>query len=103
MLDNKEEDLEKLAEICLAGARTIKQYLASNGLPQMSFDQNGPPFFPDANGEVQYARLNLRAAAKRLYDLASGPDEVVTQHPYSCVGGSMCSRRFAANSCRRMI
>lgn len=80
------EDLEKLAETCLATAKTIKQYLNDNGLPQMSFDQNGPPFFPaTAPPEVQFARLNLRAAAQQLADLAAGPDEFPARHLYNCV------------------
>jgi len=79
------EDLEKLAETCLATAKTIKEYLSSNGLPQMSFDQNGPAFFPQANTEVQNARAQLRVAARALYDLASGPDEVVSWHAFTSV------------------
>lgn len=87
MLDNKEEDLERLAELCLSTARQIKQHLASTGQPPMSFDQNGPLFFPQASSpmEIQLARLDLRAAAKRLYDLASGPDEVVAYNTYNIV------------------
>ncbi|KAI9873023.1 MAG: hypothetical protein M1823_008024, partial [Watsoniomyces obsoletus] len=76
------EDLEQLAETCLSTAKTIKQYLASNGLPQMSFDQNGPPVFPDATKEIQFARLTLQEAAQRLVDLTAGPEEVVATGPY---------------------
>ncbi|KAK5050031.1 hypothetical protein LTR84_004151 [Exophiala bonariae] len=85
MLDNNEEDLERLAELCLSTAKQIKQHLASTGQPQMSFDQNGPPFFPHATSplDIQLARLDLRAAAKRLYDLVSGPDEVVAYNTYN--------------------
>ena len=76
------EDLEQLAETCLATAKTIKQYLASNDLPQMSFDQNGPPVFPAANKEVQFARLTLQEAAQRLVDLSAGPEDVAAYRPY---------------------
>ena len=76
------EDLEQLAETCLATAKTIKQYLASNDLPQMSFDQNGPPVFPAGNKEVQFARLTLQEAAQRLIDLTAGPEEVAAFAPY---------------------
>ena len=76
------EDLEKLAETCLATAKTIKQYLASNGLPQMSFDQNGPPVFPAATKDIQFARLTLQEAAQRLVDLAAGPEETTAFSPY---------------------
>jgi hypothetical protein len=85
MLDSKVEDLEVLAETCLKTAKQIKKYLASNNLPQPTFDQNGPEFFPPVIPEIDGARLELRAAAKRLYDLAAGPDEVLTWHTYHCV------------------
>ncbi|ETI25769.1 hypothetical protein G647_02543 [Cladophialophora carrionii CBS 160.54] len=85
MLDPKEEDLEKLAETCLATARQIKEYLAANKQPQPTFDQDGPSTFPAATPEIQRARLDLRTAARRLYDLASGPEDIVTWHLYqSC-------------------
>jgi len=87
MLDNKEEDLERLAELCLSTAKQIKEHLASTGHPQMTFDQNGPQFFPQDSSpmEIQLARLNLRAASKRLYDLVSGPDEVIVWNTYDIV------------------
>ena len=85
MLDSKEEDLEKLAEICLSTAKQIKEYLSSNKQPQPTFDQNGPSSFPAATPEIQQVRLDLRTAAKRLYDLASGPDDIVTWHVYQIV------------------
>jgi|SRR5271167_2387657 len=78
-------DLEELAKTCLATATLIKQYLASNGMPQMSFAENGPPFFPQATPEIQLARTQLRIAAKTLYDLACGPDEIVTWSLMSAV------------------
>ncbi len=85
MLDPKVEDLEALAETCMKTAKQIKEYLASNNLPQPTFDQNGPEFFPPVIPEIDGARLELRAAAKRLYDLSAGPDEVLTWHTYHCV------------------
>ncbi len=85
MLDPKEEDLEKLAETCLATAKKIKEHLASKKQPQPTFDQTGPSSFPAATPEIQQTRLELRTAAKRLYDLASGPEDVVTWHLYQSV------------------
>lgn len=79
------EDLEQLAETCLATAKTIKQYLSSHGLPPMSFDQNGPTKFPPANGEIQFARLTLQEAAQRLVDLVSGPEDAITNGMYARV------------------
>ncbi|KIY03592.1 uncharacterized protein Z520_00283 [Fonsecaea multimorphosa CBS 102226] len=85
MLSPQEEDLEKLAETCLATARQIKEYLSAKNHPLPSFDENGPSSFPPgATPEFQQTRLELRTAAKRLYDLASGPDDVVTWHLYHC-------------------
>ncbi|EXJ78058.1 hypothetical protein A1O3_09219 [Capronia epimyces CBS 606.96] len=84
MLDPKEEDLVKLAETCLSTAQQIKEYLAANNHAPMTFDADGPAFFPPATPEIQHARLDLRAAAMRLYDLASGPDEILTWHAYHC-------------------
>lgn len=85
MLDPREEDLVALAETCLATARQIKEYFAANNHPAMTFDPEGPAFFPAATPEIQHARLDLRAAAMRLYQLASGPDEILTWHAYHCV------------------
>ncbi|KIW97629.1 uncharacterized protein Z519_01213 [Cladophialophora bantiana CBS 173.52] len=84
MLAPKEEDLGKLAETCLSTARRIKQYLSASNHPQPSFDENGPSSFPAATPEIQQTRLELRTAARRLYDLASGPDDIVTWHLYHC-------------------
>ena len=76
------EDLEKLAETCLETARNIKQYLASNGHPQPSFDQNGPEAFPPMPEQLLMAQLKLREASLRLHDLACPPDVPVTNYPY---------------------
>ena len=85
MLTNT-EDLEELAETCLATAKAIKEHLAAKGRPQMTFDQNGPPKFPDdAPPNIQFARLTLREAAQRLADLAAGPEELVGFYPYQIV------------------
>jgi hypothetical protein len=79
------EDLEQLAETCLATAKAIKEHLASNNLPQMSFDQNGPSTFPDVPPNIAYARLNLREAAQRLIDLTAGPEEYLGFYGYNIV------------------
>jgi 6-hydroxytryprostatin B O-methyltransferase len=97
MLDPREEDLEKLAETCLATAKQIKEYLAANKHPQPTFDQNGPSSFPAATPEIQHARLDLRTAAKRLYELASGPEDIVTWHLYQSV--SPCPRGMSDGAC----
>ena len=78
-------DLEELAETCLATAKTIKSYLAANGHPPMSFDQDAPSYFPPANDEIQQARTKLRLASKAIYDLMSGPDDMVMWSPLHAV------------------
>ena len=70
------EDLEQLAETCLTTAKVIKDYLAANGHRPMSFDENGPPKFPEVPPNIQFARLTLREAAQRLDQLCAGPDDI---------------------------
>ena len=79
------EDLEQLAETCLATAKVIKEHLAANGHPQMSFDENGPSTFPDVPPNIQYARLTLREAAQKLNDLCAGPEENIGFYSYYIV------------------
>lgn len=80
------EDLEQLAEACLATAKAIKDHLASVGKPQPTFDQNGPSKFPDdVPPNIQYARLTLRESAQKLVDLATGPEESLGFYPYQIV------------------
>lgn len=79
------EDLERLAEACLATAKVVKNYLSANGHPQPTFDQNGPAHFPVMSSEADLARAQLRNAAKTLYDLTSGPDEPVGPYAYYIV------------------
>lgn len=79
------EDLEQLAETCLTTAKVIKDHLAANGHPQMSFDENGPSTFPHVPPNIQYARLMLREAAQKLNDLCAGPEENVGFYSYYIV------------------
>lgn len=79
------EDLEQLAETCLTTAKVIKDHLAANGHPQMSFDENGPSTFPEVPPNIQYARLMLREAAQKLSDLCAGPEESVGHYSYYIV------------------
>lgn len=79
-------DLEELGKACLTTATTIKNYLASNNLPQPSFDKNASPVFPATTPEIQMARMQLRTATKTLYDLATGSDEIVGFDVFSKVG-----------------
>ena len=80
------EDLVELAEICATNAKLIKEYLSNNGHKQMSFNENGPAKFPQAPLDVEAARAQLRTAARRLYDLASGPEDILCWAQHSNVG-----------------
>ena len=79
------EDLVELAEICTTNAKLIKDYLSNNGHPQMSFKENGPAKFPQVSLDVEAARAQLRTAARRLYDLASGPEDILCWAQHSSV------------------
>ena len=94
------EDLLELAEICAANAKIVKHYLSQNGLPQMSFQQNGPPKFPYANPDIESARAQLRSASKLLFDLASGPDEILCWTQYSNVCHRPCKGLLRLTSFR---
>jgi hypothetical protein len=50
-----------MGNVCLATATTIKNYLASNGLGQLSFDQSASSVFPMTTPEIQIARMQLRS------------------------------------------
>lgn len=79
------EDLVELAEICLSNAKIIKDYFSSNGLPHMSFKEDGPPKFPPTTAEIEHARDQLRTASKLIHDLASGPEEILCWTQYANV------------------
>ena len=72
-------DLETLAEICLESAKTIKALLAANGSGRLGFDAQAVPSFPKGDEAAERARNELRNAAKTMYDLATGPQECLTE------------------------
>jgi hypothetical protein len=71
--------LQKLASDISASVEVLRKHIAENGLPQPSFDSNGPPEFPiiAEDAEATKARATLIDATKMLHDLALGPAETI--------------------------
>jgi hypothetical protein len=69
--------LEELSWTITKNASIVSQYLGSNGLPQPSFNGDGPEtVLPgDSPQAIQQARQKLIAASLELYQLAVGPSE----------------------------
>jgi hypothetical protein len=69
--------LEELSWTITKNASIVSQYLGSNGLPQPSFNSDGPEtVLPgDSPQAIQQARQKLIAASLELYQLAVGPSE----------------------------
>ncbi|KAK2003340.1 O-methyltransferase [Colletotrichum falcatum] len=78
-------DLETLGEECRALAKRLKHHLASNGHPQPSFEATGPAEYPSLDPEAEVTRQQLREAAKTLLELASEPDDVLTEDLFNKV------------------
>ncbi|KAK4184776.1 O-methyltransferase-domain-containing protein [Podospora australis] len=69
--------LEELSWTITRNASVVSQYLASNGLPQPSFDSKGPgTVLPkESPQDIQRARQELISASLELLQLAIGPSE----------------------------
>lgn len=72
-------NLETLAITCLREAILLGETFASKGYGRLGFDSQALSSFPKDDEKVQHARNNLRNAAKALYDMASGPQECLTE------------------------
>lgn len=83
--DQTVTDLETLAEQCLSAARAVKAQLAAQKAEQPTWEQNSAFTWPTLEGDGEAARLQLRCASKALYELSSGPDEIVTSMQYAAV------------------
>lgn len=66
-------DLEDLANVILASAKTVKSFLSENNIPAPSFSADAPSIFPDCPQRVQEARNQLLDASKKIHQLALGP------------------------------
>ncbi|KAI6350678.1 hypothetical protein MCOR25_010480 [Pyricularia grisea] len=78
-------DLETLGTECQQLAAKLKEHLSSNGHQQPSFEFSGPTSYPKLSPEIDGARQRLREACKTLLELASEPDEVLTEDLYNKV------------------
>lgn len=75
----KEPALSHLADEVAVHARELQQYYDSSQSPQPSFHKDGPSnILPiDAPLEAHRARAKLVDAAFKLYQLATGPTEIM--------------------------
>ena len=78
-------DLETLAVLCLQSAKTIKEFLVSNGSERLAFDSQASPLFPQCDETIDRARNELRNAARTMYDLATGPQECLIESSLTSV------------------
>lgn len=80
------DDLEDLANVILASAKTVKSFLSDNNIPPPSFSVDAPSSFPDCPHDVREARSQLLDASKKIQQLALGPIDHLFD--YSC---SVCA------------
>ncbi|KAL2849106.1 O-methyltransferase-domain-containing protein [Aspergillus pseudodeflectus] len=73
--------MEDIVTKLLQDVRALHDYLDTSGLPHPSFDKNTPPVVlpNDAPLEVQNAREQIMDAALRLFRLAAGPSDHISQ------------------------
>ncbi|KAL2292765.1 hypothetical protein FJTKL_07836 [Diaporthe vaccinii] len=76
------DDLEDLANVILASAKTVKSFLSDNKIPAPSFSVGAPSTFPECPQDVRDARNQLLDASKKLHQLALGPIDHLID--YSC-------------------
>ena len=81
-------NLEALAEACLQEAKTLNEIFAVKGYGRLGFDAQALSSFPKDDEKTQHARNNLRNAAKALYDMATGPQECLTESSLTSVSRS---------------
>ena len=73
--------LQGLTARLVESSKVISDCIAQNGLPEMSFDANGPAQFPvpPTLPEAHIARLRLLEAAMLLERLVRGPIEAANR------------------------
>jgi hypothetical protein len=71
--------LVELTDIISTNTKRIDEYLAAEGLPNLTFDADGPPDFPvpNKNEEIAAARRAVVIATQELHDLMVGPRESI--------------------------
>lgn len=80
---NLRPKLSELAAQIAQNAKIVEDYIESQGLPYPSFATDGPAKFPlpppstPELEKIHAARQEVLAASKSIYDLTSGPNEVM--------------------------
>jgi len=70
-------DLEELAKIVSTNSKIDKDFFTASNIPPLSFSKDALPDFPPAPQNVETARRELCEASLQLYDLATGPAELL--------------------------
>ncbi|TIC91227.1 O-methyltransferase bik3 [Colletotrichum higginsianum] len=78
-----DQDLEDLGRQCLKLAAQLKGQLSELNHPLPTFFTQSFDRYPARNQAVNTTRHQLREAAQTLYELACGPDEIVTRELYA--------------------
>lgn len=87
------DDLEDLANVILASAKTIKSFLTDNNIPAPSFSADAPSSFPECPHGVREARSQLLDASKKINQLALGPIDHLSDYSCTvCPASSIISR-----------
>ena len=102
-MDTTTIDLEALAELCLQSAKTIKEFLTTNGSSKLAFDSQALPSFPKGDEMTQRARNDLRNAAKTLYDLVTGPQECLMESSLTSVSSLKESWKHVGDTSSQLI
>jgi hypothetical protein len=76
---NSASRIVELGEIISANTAKVNDFLAESGLPQLTFDVDGPADFPvpSANEDISNARRAVVNATMELHDLMVGPRETL--------------------------
>lgn len=80
--------LPSLAESCVETAKTVQAFLDDQG----SSDPTSLASFPKGDEALEKARAKLRNDAKALYDLATGPHEILMENSLLSVRPSILQR-----------
>lgn len=69
----------ELAEAILASTKVLNECLNAEGLPQPSFAADGPTYVvpKTARKEAQDARIDVAETAFKLFNLVTGPSELL--------------------------
>lgn len=77
------DDLEDLANVILANAKTLKSFFMDNNIPAPSFSVDAPSSFPESPQGVREARSQLLDASKNIHQLVLGPIDHLFDYSFS--------------------